>query len=87
MRVVIEVPVERVLESVRGGQGAATPEGGERVAVVGIDQPGVRRAQGVLAQVPLGGPRELVFADAGGVGHAARSLAVAAAGAGSRWCR
>jgi len=51
------------------GQGAAAPQGRERIRVVGVDQPGVRCTQRVLPQVPLGGPGQLVFGNAGGVGH------------------
>jgi len=64
----------RQAQPVGGRQGASTPGGGEGIAVVGVDDGGVGRPQGLLAQIPLGGPVQGVDGDPGELGHAGRPV-------------
>ena len=59
-------------------RGASAPGGGQGMAVVGVDDGGVGRPQGLLAEVPLGGPVQSVDGNAGELSHAGRPVHAAA---------
>lgn len=59
---------------VRAGHVGGPEQGGERLALLGIDQRSQGLAVGVLAQVPACGPGELAVAGyRAGVGHAGQA--------------
>ncbi len=60
----------REAQAVGGGQRAVAEELSEGVAVVGVDDVGVRGPERLFAEVPLGGPVDRVGRDPGQLGHA-----------------
>ena len=62
-------PARREPQPVGGGQRAVAEELSDRVAVMGVDDVGVRGPERVFAEVPLGGPVDRVGGDPGQLGH------------------